>query len=841
MFIEIKGASENNLKNIDLILPKNKLIAFTGLSGSGKSTLAMETLQRECQRQYMESLGMTMNIGTKPKVKSIVGLSPAISIHQHQTSNNPRSTVGTVTEIAPYIRVLFSKVGQRQCPQCDQAIAATEEYQVIECELDTDEVIEEESLEEMRNCPHCGTKIVELTANHFSYNKPQGACYTCHGLGVINSLDPKLLIDYSKSVKEFAIYGWDQAYIDRYGTSLVEAGKHYGFEMPIDIPIGAYDNIQATLLLYGVISLEFQKYFPSIKPPKTVPNGRFEGVITNFMRRYSESRSESASQKFDKFFKKQLCYHCNGSRYNSDTLSVKVLDMSILNVQNLSLKELYKWLSRLEDNLNEGSKITVRELLIDVQMRIKRIINTGAEYLTLSQPSSSLSAGEWQRIKLASVLGSSLTGVLYILDEPTSGLHPRDNIKIVNVLKQLRDMGNTVIVIEHNLGMIIEADYIVEFGPGAGKNGGEIVACGDREEVISNNHAIISKLLKDPFLRRERAVLEQSQQFIKIENANCNNLKNLNLNVPIGRLVCISGVSGSGKSTLVFDCMTENAQKCSTVMYQMKSPDVKNNKVPSQIVVIDQQTIGRSSRSNPATYVDLFADIRGLFASMPETKVKAMIAKHFSYNTPGGRCENCQGTGKKVISMFFLPDIETICPVCKGKRYQKDVLGILYKGHSISDVLDLSIEEALLLFGNQTKIVEKLKILQDVGLGYLSLGQSTATLSGGEAQRLKLAKELILTKGTNVLYLLDEPMTGLHSYDIKKMIKILSRLVSQGNSVVVIEHHLEMILESDWVIDLGPEGGKEGGNIVFEGTPFDLMRCENSYTGKWLRQKVKLK
>ncbi len=836
MFINIKGAKENNLKNIDLQIPKNKLIVFTGLSGSGKSTLALETLQRECQRQYMESMGLTMDIGGKPKVDSIEGLSPAISINQRHTNSNPRSTVGTITEISAYLRVLYAKLGERPCPHCGKMI--TQDYDetafAVYTEMPDQEPGGTELYEQLIACPHCGEQVIELTASHFSFNKPQGACPVCRGMGVVNSPDINLLIDESKSVREFAIHGWDQVYIDRYGASIIQAAKHYGFEMDIDTPTGQYNDIQLDLLLHGVLSKQFQKRYPDIAPPKTVPGGRFEGVITNLMRRYAENSSASARQKLEKFLIRQECPTCRGVRFRSETLEVRVGGINIKQLLSKPLTGIREWLKELPDFVSPDALDVVHQVVDDLKRRIDRIIDVGAGYLSLDQPSASLSSGEWQRIKLASILGSGLTGVLYVLDEPTSGLHSRDTGKIIEVLRRLRDMGNTVIVIEHDVEMMKAADYIIDFGPGAGKQGGRIVACGNAQEIINCAASVTGRYLQTNVGKPQRKKTPNGNSYVRIRNANINNLKNIDIDIPLGKLVAVSGVSGSGKSSLIFGVLAEAADACFHQPKKSRNPDISGLEHLDDVIIINQQSIGRSSRSNAATYTDLFTDIRDLYASLPETKAKRLAAKHFSYNVAGGRCEKCQGTGKLSVSMHFLPDVEVVCPVCHGKRYQKPVLDIKFKGHNISDVLELSIDEALVLFADEENIRAKLKVLQDVGLGYLSLGQSAATLSGGEAQRLKLAKELSGNSGGKALYLFDEPTTGLHPHDAGRLINVFDRLVRLGNSVIVIEHNADMILAADWVIDLGPEGGNEGGEIIAQGTPEEIIKNARSATGEVL-------
>lgn len=619
---------------------------------------------------------------------------------------------------------------------------------------------------------------------------------------------------------------------------MIQAAKHYGFEMNIDMPISMYDDIQRDLLLYGVLSPQFKRRFPDVNPPKTVPDGRFEGVVTSLMRRYAENSSAIARQKLEKFLVSRECPQCHGVRFRKEMLEVRVSGVNIKELLSMSLINISKWLKELKPSISAESWEIVEQVVMDLQKKIDRITDAGAGYLSLDQPASSLSAGEWQRIKLASVLGSGLTGVLYVLDEPTAGLHTRDTNKVIEVLKRLRDLGNTVIVIEHDLDVMKAAEHIIDFGPGAGKDGGRIVACGDVDEIMSCNASVTGQYLKSDKYEPTRKKLAESNVFIRIRNAAVNNLKNVNVDIPLGKLVSVTGVSGSGKSSLIFGHLAEAAED----YFQSKKsagPKIAGLENLSSAVIINQSSIGRSNRSNAATYTDLFTDIRDLFASLKDTKTRGLTAKHFSYNVPGGRCERCQGTGKLSISMHFLPDVDVVCPVCRGKRYKKNVLESKYKGHSISDVLELSIDEALELFSEENHIVKKLQILIDVGLGYLSLGQSTSTLSGGEAQRLKLAKELSSGSGGRVLYLFDEPTTGLHEHDADRLIKVFDRLVMSGNSVVVVEHNLKLIMESDWVIDLGPEGGSGGGEIIAQGTPYDIMKNPSSQTGRALSKYCK--
>lgn len=838
--IVIRGARENNLKNINIEIPRNKLIVFTGLSGSGKSTLAMETLQRECQRQYMESMGMTMEMGSKPMVDSIEGLSPAISINQKNANRNPRSTVGTVTEISPYLRVVFSKLGKRPCPYCGKTITQNyaEETGEIFAEIPDQTVESTEMYERMMPCPHCGKNIVELTASHFSFNKPSGACPTCKGIGIVSLPNVNLLIDKKKSIGEFAIQGWDQVYIDRYGSSLVNAAKYYGFNFNLSLPIEQYSEVAMDLLLYGVLSEHFIRHFPDKKPPKTVPEGRFEGVVTNLMRRYDEKKSYSAKQRIEKFLIQQKCPDCHGIRFRKDILDVKVYGINITEALSMPLTELSNWLKSLRDFLTPEAMAVIHQVLEDLIRRTDRIVKVGAGYLHLNQPSVSLSSGESQRIKLASILGSSLTGVLYVLDEPSTGLHSRDTSKIIESLCRLRDMGNTVVVIEHDLEIIRAADHIIDFGPGAGKNGGQIVASGNISEIINCAESITGKYLSG-IIHTPRYIKSCGNgNSITIRHANKNNLKNLSLDIPLGKFITVTGVSGAGKSSLIFGELAEAADAYFHQPLRNNKDNFKGFESLENVIVINQTSIGRSPRSNATTYTDIFSDIRNLFASISAKQNTRLQAKHFSYNVPGGRCEKCQGAGKLSIPMNFLPNVEVVCPVCRGKRYQKSVLSVKYKGLNIAEVLDLSVDDAVVLFEQKKKIIKKLKVLQDVGLGYLGLGQSSTTLSGGEAQRLKLAKELSKQTGNQTMYLFDEPTCGLHPHDTNRLIRIFRRLVQMGNSVIVIEHDPEVIIASDWVIDLGPEGGNHGGQIVVQGTPEEVAKHSNSATGLILSQLI---
>lgn len=793
MSIKIKNAYANNLKNIDVILPKNRLIAFTGVSGSGKSTLALDTIQRECQRLYMESLGMTLNVGNKAKVDSITGLSPAISITQHQSNNNPRSTVGTITELASYLRILFSKVGK---PKGINSV------------------------------------LGKLTANHFSYNNPLGACPRCNGVGSIHMVQIETIIDEDKSIREYAIYGWDQAYIDRYEASLVAAAKHYQFTFDSSQPIRNYSQVQKDVLLYGVLSTEFSSHFPNATPPKTVPQGRFEGIVTSLLRRYSQPNiSPQQKRKLEAFFTQEECPICHGDKWNNEVLAIYVAKETIQTVLKKSMSELLEWMQSLVVLFDEKTLLLISSVLEIMTQKVTTLIEVGVEYLTLEQTAGTLSSGEWQRIKLASVINSNLTGVLYILDEPSAGLHYVDIPKMVLMLQRLRDLGNTVIVIEHNLELIKQVDYIVDFGPHAGTNGGQIIAKGRQIDIINNRSSLTGKYLQHTAYQ-VAVPQNKSERYLEVHNVNVNNLNNITAKIPLDCFVCVTGVSGSGKTSLIFNVIANVAEKYFSSKDASKSKTVIGLEQLEEVVIINHDSITRSSRSNIATYTDIFNEIRKIYASiMPD-----VTAKDFSTNTIGGRCEECQGQGYLSIQMHFLPNVEVVCPICQGKRYQSHILDIKYQRHNIADVLAMTISQAKEVFKKHQKIYNSLSILDEIGLGYLILGQPTSTLSGGEAQRIKLAKELMRQEESNRLYLFDEPTTGLHQYDVLKVIKILHKLIKQGNSVIVIEHNLSVICQSDYLIDMGLRGGKLGGEIIVSGRISEIIQSKQSVTGSVLRK-----
>lgn len=797
--IHIVGARENNLKNISLSIPKNKLIVFTGLSGSGKSTMAFDILQKECQRQYMESMGMITDLISKPNVDKIEGLSPSISIDQKNANKNPRSTVGTITEIATYLRILYAKLGKRD-----------------------------------------GKEVEQLTMSHFSFNKPEGACPYCHGMGVTNQPDLNLIVDMERSIRNGAVLEWDKIFIHRYGEALENAGRHYGFDISADVPVKQYNAIQTDLLLYGVLDEKFAGHFPTTTPPKTVPEGRFEGIVTNLLRRYNETgKIGFAKQKLQKLFVQSVCPECKGARLRKDVLDITVNGVNFVALSGYSLFAVDRWITELPFAVNMAALSIATPIIDDLSQRVKRFIHAGVGYLSLDRSAPTLSAGESQRLRLASILGSGLTGVLYVLDEPTAGLHAKDTANLAQVLKRLRDLGNTVIVIEHDTDMMKSADYIIDFGLGAGKNGGNVIAQGTPAEIeaVTQSHtaaALAETAVKGALKDRRTG----NGKHISIIGANKYNLKNIDVMIPLGKLVAVTGASGSGKSTLIFEVLEQAFQ-------EKRLPDQKGYHRISgldfvrDVITINQSPIGRTPRSNAATYTDVYGDIRELFASLPESKKRNLTAKHFSFNTAGGRCEKCQGAGYLSVPMHFLPDVEIICPQCEGRRFQDSVLQVQYQNHTISDVLNLSVEDAAGLFQDNKKIHEKLFVLLDVGLGYLGLGQPATTLSGGEAQRIKLAKELSKQGSGHTLYLLDEPTTGLHPYDTKKITRLFHQLVENGNSVILIEHNLDVIQQADWVIDVGPDGGDMGGEIIASGTPEDICLVPNSLTGLHLRNHIK--
>jgi excinuclease ABC subunit A len=830
--ITINNARLHNLKNVSLSIPKNKLVVFTGLSGSGKSTLTFDTLHKEGQRQYMESLGLVGYAVNKPAVDSITGLSPSISVDQNLTNHSPRSTVGTVTEVFTYLRVLFARLGHRPCPKCGADVPPSQD---VTAEVSLDDESPEEGA--MVPCQNCGTKLPEMSMASFSFNKPDGACPTCTGLGTVHEPILSRVLDESKSIKEEAISTWEEFHINYYGNIFKTAAKYYGFHFDADLPIHEYEPAARDFLLYGVDSPKFQRHFPDKQPPKTVNTGRFEGVLTNLLRRYNERANDAAyREKMEKMLHLQVCPDCKGTRLKQESRVVTVNGQTIIDVSQMPLAGLADWLGALSTIVSSDEMLVAEPILNDLNERVRRLLDVGVGYLTLDRSSPTLSAGEAQRLRLASLLGSGLTGVLYVLDEPTIGLHPRDTGRLISVLRQLRDQDNTVLVIEHDIEMLHAADFVVDVGPGAGRNGGNIVVAGDPKTVAACPESITGGYLSGRLSFPSPRARPVNGRSLTIEGARAHNLKNITARIPLGLLVAVTGPSGSGKSSLMFDILDRaGRQRFNGASQEPGEHDgITGWEHIDRIVTIDQSAIGRSSRSNAATYADIFTPIREVFASSAEARRLKLQPRHFSFNVPGGRCERCQGAGTLMVEMHFLPDVEVRCPVCHGRRFKREVLNVKYKDHDISQVLDMTIEEALQLFADIPNAASRLSLMVDVGLGYLQLGQPANTFSGGEAQRVKLAKELGRRGAGRTLYLLDEPTTGLHIDDATRLLDVLQRLVDADNSVVVIEHNLDIIRSADWIIDLGPEGGAAGGEIVAEGTPEQVAKTARSATGVFL-------
>ena len=935
-FITIKGAREHNLQNVDLKLPRDKMVVITGISGSGKSSLAFDTIYAEGQRRYMESLSsyarQFLGQMEKPDVDYIEGLSPAISIDQKTTSKNPRSTVGTVTEIYDYLRLLYARVGHPHCPECgkpirrqsvDQIVDAVKalpektkiqilaplvrgrkgEFQklfenakkkgfvrvlvdgemmrldeeivlkkqvkhnisivvdrlVVRPDMDqrlTDsvelaleeanglmevEIIGGETLLFSRNfaCPDCNISIGEMTPRMFSFNNPFGACPECDGLGYTMKIDPDFVIpDKNLSIAEGAIVTLNIGNMHGWYQQCIEAlGREYGFTMRT--PIKDFTKKQVDVLLYGTGGKKIRVEYIHTSGDRRVYNSAWEGLINNYERRYRETNSNYIREEFEKYMSFKPCTCCHGTRLKKESLAVTVGGLNISQVTDFSVGEALEFFHGLE--LSEREALIARQVLKEIKSRLQFLKDVGLDYMTLSRNSGTLSGGEAQRIRLATQIGSSLMGVLYILDEPSIGLHQRDNAKLIETLHHLRDIGNTVIVVEHDEDTMLASDYIVDVGPAAGVHGGCIVACGTPEELMKMEGSVTADYLSGrksiPVPEERRPLTDRA---IEIIGAHKHNLKNIDVRIPLGVFVVVTGVSGSGKSTLINDVLYHTlAHKLNRARMSPENfAEIRGLEHLDKVIAIDQSPIGRTPRSNPATYTGVFDSIRDLFAESKEAKARGYKKGRFSFNVKGGRCEACQGDGIVKIEMHFLPDIYVPCEVCKGKRYNRETLEATFKGKSIADVLEMTVDEACDFFEHIPKIYRKLKTLQDVGLGYICLGQSATTLSGGEAQRVKLATELSRRSTGNTIYILDEPTTGLHSADIACLLEVLNRLVDGGDTVVVIEHNLDVIKTADYIIDLGPEGGSSGGTVIGTGTPEELVKNERSYTGKYLKDKL---
>ena len=935
--IIIKGAKEHNLQNIDLAIPRDEFIVITGLSGSGKSSLAFDTIYAEGQRRYVESLSayarQFLGQMKKPEMEYIEGLSPAISIDQKTTKENPRSTVGTITEIYDYLRLLFARIGTPHCPKCGKEIShqtlgqigdsiieegegkkihilapvvrdkkgqhkdvlddlrnkgfvrARVDGEVRDLEEDIDlpktyrhsiEVVVDrlkirkdvdfkrrlvDSLEtasefadglinvlfsddgrdyekkysEHFACVDCGINFEELTPRMFSFNAPQGACPECNGIGVKMEIDPDLIIpNKNLTLNEGAVTPWAKSNKkENYYHQMLEAvSKHFNFSM--DTPFNELTNEQQDIILYGCddkIPFSFKRRNKSYQV-----NRQFEGVIPRMERLYIETKSNYSRKYISKFMSDRKCHVCHGKRLRPEVLAVTVGGKSIADVVEMSIKDSYQFFLNLE--LTDREQFIAKEVLKEIRQRLKFLVDVGLDYLSMARSSGTLSGGEAQRIRLATQIGSGLVGVLYILDEPSIGLHQRDNVKLIETLKRLKNLGNTLIVVEHDEETILSADYVVDIGPGAGEHGGKVVACGTPEEIMESHESVTGQYIS----RRETIPIPQTRrsgngESLIIRGARQNNLKNIDVEIPLGKFTCVTGVSGSGKSSLINEILYKGLSGKLNNKFTFAGDYDKIEGVSNidKIKAIDQKPIGRTPRSNPATYTGVFTDIRDLFAETPEAKARGYKPGRFSFNVKGGRCEACSGDGIVQIEMHFLADVFVPCEVCGGKRYNEETLDIRYKGKNIYEVLEMTVEEALDFFEHIPKIHKKLKTLLDVGLGYMKIGQPATTLSGGEAQRIKLAKELSRSNTGNTLYILDEPTTGLHFADIKRLLSVLARLTDAGNSVVVIEHNLDVIKTADYIIDLGPEGGDGGGKVIATGTPEEIAKS-GTYTGEFLQK-----
>uniref|UniRef100_A0A7C6EBE0 UvrABC system protein A n=1 Tax=candidate division WOR-3 bacterium TaxID=2052148 RepID=A0A7C6EBE0_UNCW3 len=932
-YILVKGAREHNLKNIDVKIPRNKLVVITGISGSGKSSLAFDTIYAEGQRRYIESLSayarQFLGMLEKPNVDYIEGLSPAIAIEQRTSARNPRSTVGTVTEIYDYLRLLFARIGIPYCPNCNKKISSQTTDQIVDSILALGEnnkieilaplvrgrkgeykellqkakrrgfirvrvdgkIYEVEEVPELHKykkhnieivvdrlliksdirkrladsleialkegeglcivnvegkeekifssalaCVDCGFSYEEVSPRLFSFNSPYGACPTCHGLGTRMEIDPDRLIpNPNLSVMEGAIESWGEPSSNWFISQLESVAKEYDFDL--NTPFRQLPKVAKNVLLYGTedeIKIKYTRWDGT----SFEMYEKFEGAIPHLMRIYKQTDSESRREWVERFMSVLPCPDCNGARLKKEALSVKINDLNINDITKMSVKRAYQFFTS-EIILTEKERVISREVIKEIQKRLGFMLSVGLDYLTLDRTTETLGGGEEQRVRLATQIGSGLVGVVYILDEPSIGLHQRDNHRLLDTLKKLRDLGNTVIVVEHDKDTILSADYVIDLGPGAGEAGGYIVATGTPDEIKANK-----KSLTGAYLNGKKAIpiplspRKPGNDFIIIKGARENNLKNIDVKIPLGLFVCITGVSGSGKSTLMTDILY---RALAAHFYGSKTKPGEHDKILNidkidKVINIDQSPIGRTPRSNPATYTNAFTPIRELFAQTKDARIRGYKPGRFSFNVRGGRCEACAGDGIIKIEMHFLPDVYVPCDVCKGKRYNRETLEIRYKGKNIYDVLNMTVTEALEFFANIPPIRRKLELLNDVGLGYIKLGQPAPTLSGGEAQRVKLAKELSKIATGRTLYLLDEPTTGLHFEDVRLLLKVLDRLVAMNNTVLVIEHNLEVIKCADWIIDLGPEGGDEGGYIVAEGPPQEVAKNEKSYTGKFLKK-----
>ena len=827
--IRLKGVREGNLKNISLEIPKNKLVVLTGLSGSGKSTLAVDVLYQECQRQYLEAISY-QGI-KKPDVDSVKGVSPAILIRQNSFSHNPRSSVGTVTNIYTELRMIYEKLGKCVCPHCRQEICAGD------CKEET--VKENDDFKVYMYCSHCGFRFEKLTRSHFSYNTREGACPACQGMGKIITVDLERVLHRELSLEDGAVDFWEQKYKEYQIGALYSAFFHYGIFFQPGMPVEKFSELQMRLLLFGTEDEKIKEAFPDKPAPKTVSEGRVEGICNILLRRLGEKGGNAG--KLAKYFREEECPQCHGERLQQESRQVTVMGKTLPWLACLSIEELADWEKELDATIKPAWRPLVDPYLKDLQTKLRRLMNTGLGYLTLDRQTMTLSGGEAQRLKLSAVLDSELTGVIYIMDEPTVGLHTKDTAGVIRILKELRDLGNTVIVIEHDTDIMEAADYMIDIGPGAGQYGGNIIGQGTLEELKRQESSITGQYLKKAGQRQgsdqgagghrkdvcsTRVFREENS--IRITGASLYNLRDIEVKIPADCLTAVAGVSGSGKSTLIFEVLGKRKNGGAKKITGLEQFE--------EIVMAEQQPPVRMKRSNIATYSGLYDRIRRIFGKLAQAREAGLTAGDFSFNSKGGRCENCEGLGYVVSNMLFFEDMEVTCPVCQGRQFQEHVLEVKYKGLSIHDVLRLSVSEAKKIFQEDKKAVSILQMLEDTGLGYLELGQTLTTLSGGEAQRLKLAVELMEKAGHRTLYLIDEPTAGLHPIDVEHFMALLDRMVDAGNTVVVVEHSLQVTRGADWVIELGYGGGIHGGEVIASGTPDDLSKNPRSVTGAYLRK-----
>lgn len=819
--IVIEHACEGNLKDITVAIPKNMLTVVTGLSGSGKSTLVVDVLFNECQRLYLEALGMEGI--RKPHVERVRGAAPAILIGQGERAANPRSTVGTLTDVYTDLRMVFEKLHVRTCPACGETICAAD------CPEETEKRGDEFFV--FMRCCACGHRMPKLTRTEFSFNTKEGACPDCEGLGRTLAVDLPRVLDETRSLEDGAVDVWTGRYRDYLIEVLHAALRHYDLAVPTGRPVAEFETLQREILLNGVESEAVCTAFPHVEPPKTAASGRFEGLIPLLWRRYAEK--EGDERGVGRYFTSALCPTCGGERLGELARTATVEGTRLPQLANVPLAHILKWARELDVSLPAAHRAHVEDYLRDIQTKTMRYLRVGLGYLTLDRQTATLSGGELQRLRLAAVLDSELTGVLYLLDEPTVGLHPRDTAGLVEVLKALRDRGNTVLVIEHDPDVMRAADHVIDLGPGAGAHGGHVVAAGTLAQIEANPDSPTGRWLRMPHPRCTKLRQPQGAP-VQVRSATLHNLKAIDVDIPAGCLTAVTGPSGSGKSTLVFDLLARGDGIHAGGM-------VKGCDAFDRVVEVGQAPLARMKRSNVATYSGAYAHIRALFAATEAAKQANLTARDFSFNTAGGRCERCEGLGTVTSNLLFFLDAEVTCPACGGRRFSDEVLAVELAGKNVDDVLRLSVEEAQAFFAAQAKgapakrLVRTLDLLKDVGLGYLLLGQTLTTLSGGEGQRLKLARELLEGKGrTRSLYLLDEPTCGLHLWDVERFLALVDRLVDAGGTVVVVEHNPQVIAHADHVIDLGPGGGDEGGEVVFAGLPSDLRTCERSATAAWL-------